>query len=196
MCSTRIRYASPDRLLRRRLTSHSISPSSGTVSSTSKGYISTGILSPGGGTRLYSATLSSVIRSSATQAGGGARSTAALYHLCMQYHASWMRGGSAPTSASTSASALSARRFRSSAKLAFTALLNQRFSACPFRGSWRAETLSSTSLHVSSDIQAFRLAARGCAFGTALRRAANFLFTRVGFVGGLIGHRFLPPKYL
>ena len=69
MCSTRIRYAPPDRLLRRRLTAHSISPSSGTASSTLKGYSSTGMLSPGGGTRLYSANLSAVIRLSVTRAG-------------------------------------------------------------------------------------------------------------------------------
>ena len=48
-----------------------------------------------------------------------------------------------------------------------------RLNACPYRGSWRAETLSSTSIHVSSEIQAFRLASRGCAFGTTLRRAAK-----------------------
>ena len=114
----------------------------------------------------------------------------------MWYHASWMRGGSTPASASTSAPSLSALRFRSAAKIALTALLSQRFSACPFRWSRRAETLLSTSLHFSSDVQAFRLAARGCAFRTALRRAAKSLSTHVSFVGSLIGHRFLSPKYL
>ena len=58
MCSARIRDGLPERLLRRRLTAHSISPFSGTTSLTMKGFIATGMLSPGGGTWLYSATLS------------------------------------------------------------------------------------------------------------------------------------------
>ena len=189
--------------MRRCLTAHSIYPSSGTKSSTSNGSTSTGMLSPRGGTPLCSATLSAVIRSSVTRAGGGAQLTAALYLLIIpqQYHpwrrcqASWMRGGSAPTSASTSAPASSALRFRSATKLALTALPSCLFIACPFRGSRRAETLLLTSLHVSSDIHEFRLAARGCAFGTPLHRALKSFSTRVGFVGGLTGHRFLPPKY-
>ena len=78
--SARIHDVPPARLLRRRLTAHSISPSSGTPYFTSKDSISTGMLSPGGGIHLYSATLSAIIRLSVSQAGGGARSTAALYH--------------------------------------------------------------------------------------------------------------------
>ena len=66
MCSARIRDGPPERLLRRRLTSHSIYPSSSTKSLTLNGSIATGMLSPRGGTRLYSATLSAVICLSVT----------------------------------------------------------------------------------------------------------------------------------
>ena len=107
-----------------------------------------------------------------------------------------MRGGSAFTNASTSAPASSALRFRSAARLFFTASPICRVNACPYRGSRSAETLSSMSLHVFSEIQAFRLASRGYAFRTALRRDAKSWSAHVGFTGGLTGHRFLPPRYL
>ena len=156
----------------------------------------TGMFSPGGGTYLYSATLSAVIRSSIAQAGGGARSTAALYHPWILCQASWIRGGSTPISASTSAPASSARRLRSSAKLSLIARPIRILSACPFAGSRRVETLSSTSLHVSSEIHSFRLPSRTFAFGTALCRAAKASSSLVGVVGGLRGHFFRPPRYL
>ena len=145
---------------------------------------------------MYSAIFSDVIHSRVTQEGGRARSTAELYHPWMRCQASWMRGGPAPTISSTSAPASSALRFRCAALLTLTALPSHLFSACPFHGSRHAETLSLTSLHVSSNIHVFFLAARGCNFGTAPRRAAKRLSTRVGFVGGLTGHCFLPLKYL
>ena len=78
-----------------------------------------------------------------------------------------MRGGYAFTKASTSAPASSARRLLSSARLFFTSFPRRRVKACLYRGSWRAETLLLMSLHVVSKIQTFRLASRGCAFGTA-----------------------------
>ena len=127
-----------------------------------------------------------------TEGGGEARSTAALYHPCMRYHASWIRGRSALTSASTFAPASSALCFWYAARLAFTALPSCCLNARPYRGSWRADTLSLTSLYVSSKIQAFCLASRGCAFGTDLHRAAKSLSTRVDFSGDLAGHRSSP----
>ena len=154
------------------------------------------MFSPGGGTYLYSATLSAVIRSSVAQAGGGARSRAALYHPWILCQASWMRGGSAPTSASTSAPASSDFRLRSAAKLALIARPSRLFSACPFVRSRRAETLSSKSLHVSADIHAFRLASRAFAFGTALRRAVKASSSLDGVLGGYRGHFFRPLRYL
>ena len=57
------------------------------------------------------------------------------------------------------------------------------------------ETLSLMSLHVSADIQAFRLAYRGVSLGTDLLRAAKSSSVRDGFVGGLTSHRFCPPRY-
>ena len=59
----------PARLFLRRLTAQSTSASSGTPSSTAKGVISTGILYPGGGTRMYSVTRSAIIRLSVARAG-------------------------------------------------------------------------------------------------------------------------------
>ena len=52
------------------------------------------------------------------------------------------------------------------------------------------------SLHVVSEIQEFYLASRGCAFGTAFRRATKSWSVLVGSPGGLTGHRLLPPRYL
>ena len=195
MCTSRIRDGPPERLLRRRLTAHSISPSSGTESLTIKGFIVTGMLSPGDGICLYSANLSAAIRSSVTRAGGGAWSTADLYHPWIRCQASWMRGGSAPTSASTVAPALSARRLQSAAKLALIARPSRLFNACPFAGYWHAETLLLTSFHVSANIHAFRIASCAFAFGTALNRAENASSSSVGFVGGLSSRFFCPPRY-
>ena len=106
-----------------------------------------------------------------------------------------MSGRSAFTRASTSAPALSARLLLSAAKLFCTAFLIRRMYAVPYRGSRRAETLSSMSLHVSAKIQAFCLASHVFALGTALRRAAKSSSILVGFTGGLTGHRFRPPRY-
>ena len=105
------------------------------------------------------------------------------------------RRGTAFTRASTSAPASSALLRRSCAKLACTAFDNCLLSAFPYRGSRRVETLSSISLHVSAEIQAFHLAYRGFGLGTALCRAAKSPSIRYGFVGGLTGHRLHSPRY-
>ena len=99
-----------------------------------------------------------MILSSVTQAGGGAQSNIALYHPWILCQSSWMRGGSPPTSASTSAPASSAHRLQSAARLALMAHPSLLFIACPFAGSRIVETLSLTSLHVSVEIHLFCLA--------------------------------------
>ena len=106
-----------------------------------------------------------------------------------------MRGGSAFIIASTSAPASSFLLRLSCARLSLISFPNLRLSAFPYRGSRRVEILSSMSRHVSTEIQAFRLASRGVGFGTVLRRAANSVSLREGSVGGLAGQRFRPPRY-
>ena len=82
--------------MRSRLTTHLISSSSGTDSSTGNGFIEIGMFSPGGGTYLYSATLSAMIRSRVTRTGCGARLNTTLYHPLTWCHASWIKGGLPP----------------------------------------------------------------------------------------------------
>ena len=104
-----------------------------------------------------------------------------------------MRGGSAFISSTTVAPASSVLLFLSLARLFLISLPNLRQSAWQYRGSRRVATLSSTSRHVSAEIQAFRLASRGAGFGTALRRAAKSVSICDGAAGGGTGHRLRPP---
>ena len=136
-----------------------------------------------------------MIRSRVTQADSGARSTEALYHPLIRCHASWIKGGSAPTSASTSAPASSTHRLLSVVKLALMVRPSLLMIFWPFAVSRRAETLSSTSLHVAAKIHSCLLASRACAFGTALRRAAKILSSPTGSVGSRRGSFFRPPRY-
>ena len=69
------------------------------------------------------------------------------------------------------------------------------FIACPFAGSRRADTLLSTSLHISVDINSFCLASLTLVFWTALYRAANTSSSLVGSVGGFNGNFFRTPRY-
>ena len=59
----------------------------------------------------------------------------------------------------------------------------------------RAETLSSTSLHVYSDIHAFLCLSLAQGFGTTLLRAAKIPSSLVGSVGDCIGIFRLPMMY-
>ena len=138
-----------------------------------------------------------MICSSVTWAGGRARSTAALYHPLILCHASWIKGGSAPapTIASTSAPASSTCRLLSDVKLALMARPRLLMMVWPFAGSWRAETLSTTRLHVSAEIHSFFCASCARGFGTALRRSEKILSSLVGSVGGQRGSFFRPPRY-
>ena len=137
-------------------------------------------------------TLSAVIRSSVTQAGGGARSTAAFYHPLIRCHASCIKEGSTPTSASTSAPASSSRRLLSVVKLALIDRPSLLVIFWPFSGSRRAETLSSTSIHVAANIHSFLWDSCACAFGTALHRAAQIWSSFVGSVGSWRGSLGIP----
>ena len=104
-----------------------------------------------------------------------------------------MRGGSAFIKSSTSAPASSVLLFLFLARLFPISLPSLRLTAWQYRGSRRVATLSSTSRHVSAEIQSFCLASRGAGFGTALRKAANSVSVRDGATGGGTGHRLRPP---
>ena len=69
-------------------------------------------------------------------------------------------------------------------------------NACPLAGSWNAETLSLTSLHVSNEIHVFCLASLGLDFETAHRRSANASSSLIGSFASLRGKFFCPPRYL
>ena len=78
------------RLFCRHFNAHSTSPSVGTPSSTTNDSMVTGMVSPGGGTRLYSLARSAVTRLSVARAGGGARLSCVLYsfienYACIEY---------------------------------------------------------------------------------------------------------------
>ena len=125
-----------------------------------------------------------MIRSRVARAGGRARSTAALYHPFSRCHASRGIGGSAPSSCLTSSPAVSTLHLLSPFRLSAIARLSLRILVWSLVGFRRAETLSSTSLHVSSDIHPFFLLSLACGFGTALRRAAKILSSCLGSDGG------------
>ena len=144
---------------------------------------------------MYSAILSAVIRSRVTQAGGGARWTAAVYHPLIRCHDSWIKGGSAPTSASNYAPTSSARCLISVFKLALMARSSLLTIVWTFSVSRRAETLLSTSLRVAAEIHSFLLAYHTRGFGTALCRAAKILSSLVGSVSSRRGSFFRPLRY-
>ena len=104
-------------------------------------------------------------------------------------------GVSAFIKSSTAAPASSVLLFLSLARLLPISFPNLCLSAWQYRGSRRVATLSSTSRHVSAEIQAFCLASCGAVFGTALRRAAKSVSVRNGAAGGGTGHRLRPPIY-
>ena len=60
----------------------------------------------------------------------------------------------------------------------------------------RTENLSSTSIHVSSEIQLFILLFLACGFGTALLRDAKVPSSLVGLTGGQSGSFLHPERYL
>ena len=167
----------------------------GTESSTGNGYTEMGMFVPGGGTWRYNSTLSAVICSRVTRAGGRARSTAALYHPLIPCQTYRWREGFDPNSVSTSDPASSARLLLSSIKLAFILRPNLRINARSFAIYRRTETLSLTSLHVVSNIHAFFLTYRARGFGTAFCRAANILSSLIGSVGSPRGRRLRPLNY-
>ena len=136
-----------------------------------------------------------MIRSRVAQAGVGARSTAALYHTFSRCHASCGIGGSAPSSVSTSAPAVSTLRLLSPFRISAIARLNLQIRVWSFSGFCCAENLSSTSLHVSSDIHLFFLISRACGFGIALCRDAKIQYSHVGADGGQRGIRLRLVRY-
>ena len=79
-CSACIPKGTPELLFHIIRTTHSILSSVGNNSSTCNGSAYTGVFSPGGCTWQYRSTRYAVIRLRLTQAGGGVRSAAALYH--------------------------------------------------------------------------------------------------------------------
>ena len=85
-CSALILEGPPKRLDLNLRTNHHISFYIGMESSTWKGYTDMGTFSPGGGTRRYSVTHSSVICSRVTQSGGSERLDAALYQPFIWFH--------------------------------------------------------------------------------------------------------------
>ena len=136
-----------------------------------------------------------MIRSSVAQAGGGARSTVALYQLFSCCQAFRGNGGSAPISASTSSPAVSTCLFLSPFRLAVIYRLSLQILVWSL-AFCRLETLLSTSLHVSSKIDPLFLLSLACGFGTSLRRAAKIPSSCVGSAGGRRGRRLSPVRYL
>ena len=63
-------------------------------------------------------------------------------------------------------------------------------------GSWRAENLASTILHMDPEIQALFLAYPAFGFGISLCKAAKNLSSIVGVVGGQRGICVRLPRYL
>ena len=153
------------------------------------------MFAPRDGTYLYSSTRSAVIRSTVAQAGSGARLTAALYHHFNRYHTSRGIGGSAPSSCSTSAPAVSNLCLLSIFMLALISQLSLQIRVWSFSGLCCAGILSLTSLHVSSDLHQLFLLSLAYDFGTALRRAAKILSSRVGADGGRRGSHLRPVSY-
>ena len=131
-----------------------------------------------------------------TQAGGGARSTTALYHPLFRCQASRWSGGSDPISVSTYAPTSSALCFLSSCNFAFMARPNLQINVSYYAIYRHAEKLLSTSLHVTADIHMFFLAPWDCGFGTALSRAAKIPSSLVGEVGGWRDSQLRPSRYL
>ena len=120
--------------------------------------------------------------------------TAALYYPFSRLHASFAFGGSPPSSVSTSCPTVSTLRFLSPCSLYRMArpslwILTQ--TPVPLH----AETLSLTSLHVSSEIHSFLCWSLPWGFGTDLRRAAKIPSSLVGSVGGRSGDFRLPAMY-
>ena len=68
--------------------------------------------------------------------------------------------------------------------------------SCSIAGPWRAETLSFTSLYVSTNIHTFFLASRTFGFGMALSVDANGPSSLLGVVRGRRGGRMRRPSYL
>ena len=136
-----------------------------------------------------------MIRSRVSLAGGVAWSTAALYHPLSRCHAPCGIGGSALSRCSTSSPAVSTLRLLSPFRLAAIARLSLRIRVWYLSGFCRAETLSLTSLHVSSNIHPFFLLSLACSFGTSLRRAAKIPSSRVGSESGRRGSRLRPVRY-
>ena len=114
-----------------------------------------GIFFPECGMYWYRSTRSAVIRSSLTQAGGGAGSTASRYHPFIRCQASWWSGESNPGSRFTSSSASSVLRLRSPFNIALMAQSNLRMILWYLVGSHQEETLSLTILHMVVEIHAF-----------------------------------------
>ena len=112
------------------------------------------------------------------------RSTTTIYHPFIRCHASLCRGGCAPRNRSISLPFFSVCRQLSSLRLAFIAWTSLQMWAWYLAGSWRAETLSLTSLHVSLKINAFFLSSQALGFGMDLHRAAKSLSSLVGVVRG------------
>ena len=134
-------------------TAHSTSSSLGTELSIWEGIMDVGIFPPGVVTAQYSSMHSTMIHFSVTQAGGGAWSTAALYHPHILLHDLRRRERSPIKIRSMFLSDVSTRRRLSafsSARIALPIHLNHVWN---LPGSCLTETLSSMSLYVSAVIR-------------------------------------------
>ena len=131
----------------------------------------------------------------AKEAGGGPLFAAAWYHPFIRRHASFAIEGSSPSKASTAFPASSTRRLLSPFRLAFIARPSLPILVFAL-GSLLADTCSSTSFHVPSDIHTFLCCSRMCGFGTARRRSPKSMSSLVGYFGGVSGIRLLPAMYL
>ena len=136
-----------------------------------------------------------MIRLNVALASGGARLTAAFYQPLSCCHASCGIGGSAPSNASTSSPAVFTLLFLSPLRLVAISWLSLQILDWYFVFR-RAETLSLTSLHVSSKIYPFFLFSLACGFSTALRRSAKMPSSCVGSAGVRSGSCLRPERYL
>ena len=89
----------------------------------------------------------------------------------------------------------STRRLLSPFRLAFMERPSLRSLASTL-GPLLADTLSSTSFHVSSEIRAFLCCSRMCGFGTACRISPKSVSSLVRSRGGVSSIRLLPAMYL
>ena len=131
-----------------------------------------------------------------TQAGSGVRSNSALYHPFIHFQSSLWRGGPAPNRRSIYLPVSSVRRLLSLFWVAFIVRPRSWVWTWSLAESRRTETILLTSLHMSSNINAFYLASLAFVLKMDLCRATKSTSSIVGVVRGQRVSRVRLPRYL